>query len=562
MPGTKLSAFTCLCVCFSLALSSCSDRGAMARLSDIESYIDSRPDSALAAIRQIDTTALKRREAKAKYSLLHAIALDKNYIDTADTRIVQPAVDWYSRHGSPEEKLKAWMYLGIEQYNNGQYNRAIVSFNQATDLSDRVDDQNLLGILYSRIADTFTKTMDFSLAESYIARSLDCFRLCGREDQEGWEKLREAKNKAQLRKWEEADSCFLNLLSGLNGNRYFQINVELDYALFLLSSPISRDSAAIPLLEKNRERIMNRNNFNLKGAYAYALSAAGYQDQADSLMKQIKVHVGDDNLFYQYWQHRILKSNGDYKNAYYQLWAAQRKTDSLSVYAQSESAAMAQREYNEQVLLNNRLKNRNLLLAASAFLVLLVVTTVFSIILFRLKQKKMKGEIENMSLIIESLENQVFTLNEGRKDDKSKINMIQRDKTKARFEYLSELVKVFHNNQDELDYNNLRNVYYTIKSKVGDLNSDERARTRFEARINEESDDIMRHFREDFPELPEESIRLASFVFAGFDNTTISLLIDETSTNTRTLKYRLMKKILSSSATHKDDYLNYFPRKK
>ncbi len=44
-------------------------------LSDIESYIDSRPDSALAAIRQIDTTALHGRAVKAKYSLLHAIAL-------------------------------------------------------------------------------------------------------------------------------------------------------------------------------------------------------------------------------------------------------------------------------------------------------------------------------------------------------------------------------------------------------------------------------------------------------------------------------------------------------
>ena len=79
------------------------------RLSDIESYIDSRPDSALAAIRQIDTTALRGRAVKAKYSLLHAMALDKNYIDTADTRIVQPAIDWYSRHGSPEEKLTAYL---------------------------------------------------------------------------------------------------------------------------------------------------------------------------------------------------------------------------------------------------------------------------------------------------------------------------------------------------------------------------------------------------------------------------------------------------------------------
>ncbi len=137
-------------LCFGLVfLIACGRDITRQRLSDIESYIDSRPDSALAAIRQIDTAALRGRAVKAKYSLLHAIALDKNYIDTADTRIVQPAVEWYDRHGSPEERLKAYMYLGTEQYNAGRYNQAIVSFSKAAEFAESVEDQNLLGILYS-----------------------------------------------------------------------------------------------------------------------------------------------------------------------------------------------------------------------------------------------------------------------------------------------------------------------------------------------------------------------------------------------------------------------------
>lgn len=88
----KLSTFISFCVCVSLALTSCAERGVTASLNDIESYIDSRPDSALAAIRQIDTTALRTRPAKAKYSLLHAMALDKNYIDTAEP--ASPSPPW------------------------------------------------------------------------------------------------------------------------------------------------------------------------------------------------------------------------------------------------------------------------------------------------------------------------------------------------------------------------------------------------------------------------------------------------------------------------------------
>jgi hypothetical protein len=51
----------------------------MRDLLDIESYIDARPDSALVAIRQIDTLSLKTKAQKAKFALLHAMALDKNF---------------------------------------------------------------------------------------------------------------------------------------------------------------------------------------------------------------------------------------------------------------------------------------------------------------------------------------------------------------------------------------------------------------------------------------------------------------------------------------------------
>ena len=65
----------------------------MRRLSDIESYIDTHPDSALVTFRQIDTLSLKTKAQKAKFALLHALALDKNYIDTSTTSIIMPAVD-------------------------------------------------------------------------------------------------------------------------------------------------------------------------------------------------------------------------------------------------------------------------------------------------------------------------------------------------------------------------------------------------------------------------------------------------------------------------------------
>ena len=51
-------------------------------LEDVDSYIEARPDSALAVLEGIDVEDLGSREEKAKYALLMSMALDKNYIDS------------------------------------------------------------------------------------------------------------------------------------------------------------------------------------------------------------------------------------------------------------------------------------------------------------------------------------------------------------------------------------------------------------------------------------------------------------------------------------------------
>ena len=74
---------------------SCASRQTAATLNDVETYIQQRPDSALATIRAIDTTTLTTRSLRAHYALLHAMALDKNWIDTTDVNVVMPAVEYY-----------------------------------------------------------------------------------------------------------------------------------------------------------------------------------------------------------------------------------------------------------------------------------------------------------------------------------------------------------------------------------------------------------------------------------------------------------------------------------
>ena len=81
-----------------------SDGRVSATLDDVESYINDHPDSALAVLRSVDTTALRTRGLRARYSLLRVMALDKCFEDITRPGLLDPAVNWYERHGSADER--------------------------------------------------------------------------------------------------------------------------------------------------------------------------------------------------------------------------------------------------------------------------------------------------------------------------------------------------------------------------------------------------------------------------------------------------------------------------
>lgn len=59
------------------------------------------------------------------------MALDKNWIDTTDVSVVMPAVEYYEKHGTADQKLKSLLYLGRIQYFNNRPDSAIISYMKA-----------------------------------------------------------------------------------------------------------------------------------------------------------------------------------------------------------------------------------------------------------------------------------------------------------------------------------------------------------------------------------------------------------------------------------------------
>ena len=117
-------------------------------LEDVDSYIEARPDSALAVLEGIDKSELTSKELEAKYALLLSQALDKNYIDLQSDSIIAPAVRYYENHGTPDERLKMYYYSGRIKQNSGDYEGAMEMFVKGESYGDECEDKACLGRLY------------------------------------------------------------------------------------------------------------------------------------------------------------------------------------------------------------------------------------------------------------------------------------------------------------------------------------------------------------------------------------------------------------------------------
>ena len=144
-------------------------------LNQAEALMQEKPDSSLNILEQIDPDNLLRRKDKAKYALLYSQALDKNYIDKTNDSLILVAVDYYQEHGTEQEKMLAYYYLGRVQYNAHAYQNAIISFLQAEEYALHAGDYLYCGLIYRNISDIYNDTYNTAEELKYAQKAYDCF---------------------------------------------------------------------------------------------------------------------------------------------------------------------------------------------------------------------------------------------------------------------------------------------------------------------------------------------------------------------------------------------------
>lgn len=130
---------------------SCADSYLDGVLDRAEALMDERPDSSLALLGRLDRSGIGTPALRARYALDYAMALDKNWVDTTDVSIIEPALRHYRRtHGRKERFLSRYYYARMLE-NGESMEDAIDAFSAAEDcFGGGVDSVYLIRIAAAR----------------------------------------------------------------------------------------------------------------------------------------------------------------------------------------------------------------------------------------------------------------------------------------------------------------------------------------------------------------------------------------------------------------------------
>lgn len=374
-------------VVLSIAVS-CTDRGIIRALDDIESCLSEHPDSALSVLDSLSTAGIQGREANAKFALLYSMALDKSYIDATDDSLINIAVDWYRKHGTADERLKSYYYQGRVYQNAGDNEAAMESFVRAE--ASESEDNMSNGLLYKAMSGIYIQIFDFVKAELYNNRAKECYLLAGDTDKYAGTILFSSDLHYANGDYNSTIACLDSVKTMLDS-----ISTSHRNAYYIQSMRIKRDRGDRSGLSDELNQYLSSTGaeniswLDVADYYTYL----GQYDMSETALQQYRKFHPEykDEPAYHIATYILNDSLGDYREALDDYINYSLLSDSLSLVIAEQDTGFIQERYEKDLQMEKERNTRLLVTLISVFSIILLVTIAY-ILRFRLRQSRMERE--------------------------------------------------------------------------------------------------------------------------------------------------------------------------
>lgn len=345
----------------------------------VETYIEEKPDSALAVLQDIDRNSLAGRAERAKYALLLSMAQDKNFIDKIDFETLQPAIDYYQHHGTATDKLRMRYYQGRIYTNRGDNANAMICFNRALHEGQESDDVLTKARTHFALANMYNVLYKKDRAIEENKNAAEYFKQAGRLDSYVNCLIRIINGYTVKSDWEEAERylrmCRAMLDSvGIKGKRDFYAN-NLIYAVYN-----GEKEEIIPALTEYLENVPSETSDWLGIASAY--SAINEDRKAYTAIQNYKLTTNArQNMRYYAILAQVYEAMNNPEKALDAYRSYLSTSDSISLATFEQDVAFVERTYNLELdmMKEREAKNRTKFLTVIFALVFVFTVVVICI---------------------------------------------------------------------------------------------------------------------------------------------------------------------------------------
>ena len=531
-----------------LILAGCNTIQVRKTLDDVETYIAERPDSALAVIESMDTTDLNTRGLRAHHALLHAMALDKNYIDVTDDSLALKAVNYYQKRGSRKNYARSLYYLALSYYYDKQYDKSIIELAKAEPVA-AVADSLYLGFTKVLQADIYSINYNELAELEALKQALNIYVSLNEDYYVNVAKRRLAVSYTNNNMYAEAQLQLDELFNSHNLNKRIEIKAVGDYAFLMANQPNADYYAASKYFEKvafeEDGKYMTRQDY---WVWAYALSEIGDYDRCHEIVDAMK-QIDSSGTAY-HFMYMIAKNEGKNIEALEYLEKFSDKNNDEVVKILQQSISSIQRDFYQSqyeitdIQAKNRLLVIIIIVTAVAFLMVVVL-----VVTIRYRRRK-EQEKEQYIRYAEEVNRQ---LKDFKQDTYSSLQKKYISMYKKKYETLGTLYDRYIQTEGRVDSEHF--IYRDVVSLIDELRNEIGNREEFEEMLDKDLDGIMIKLRSEFTGLKKKDYALFGYLALGFDATIISHFMDCTVNTVYIRKSRLKKAIEESEAEHKSLFM-------
>ena len=529
-------------------LAACTPAKVDRTLKDVESYISERPDSALAVLESIDRSYLKSRRSEAHHALLHAMALDKNYIDVTDDSLASVAVSYFQKHGPKKYLARSLYYKGLSYYYNKEYDKSIIELSKAEPIAETYDSL-YLGFIKMLQANIYSA--NYSLLDEIVAikKAYDIYSDLHVDYYISLAKLRLSKAYANNDMYHEAEMLLNELMHTENLPHRIKTQTMGDYAFLMGTRPDADYKTAVNYFEKTAEvedgKHLSKQDY---WVWAHALAQTGDLDRSQQIVDMLS-SIDTSGTAY-YWQYKIAKALNKTSEAFTLHQKFSDKNNEEVIKALKQSISVVQRDYyqSQYELSEYKTKVNNIIL----YCIILVAVSAITLIYITARQYKRKKEFELEEYIryAEEINRQLQNLHAEAYTSLQKKYL---STYRARYEMISSLFEQYVLSRGRKSAE--ASVYRQVTVLIDNLRKDIASQEDLERTLNSDLGDIMTRFKTELPNLRKKDHQLFGYLALGFDITVISHFMGCTQNTLYIRKSRLKKHIEESDSEYKNEYL-------